>query len=219
MNNLRGKKFIASYSGGKDSALAIYRAMNSGLSPLGMITTCQIGDDKSWFHGISEGLLQKVSTSVSIPLTLIKTSAKQYESNFEKALRDAKKRGAEVCVLGDIDIESHKEWCSQRCEKTGLIPYFPLWKENREKLVYEFIDSGFSSIITVINTTFMKKSFLGQTLTRKTVKLIQKSGADVCGENGEYHTFVYDGPIFANRVDFSTGLTIERDGYVILDIQ
>ena len=218
MNNLQGKKFIASYSGGKDSVLAIYRAMQSGLLPLELITTYNTDADRSWFHGITENIIQKVSDSVAIPVKLIKTSGEQYEENFEKALTDAKNRGAEVCVFGDIDIEGHLEWCTLRCEKVGLIPYFPLWQEERKKLVYEFVDTGFSAIITIIDTSRMPKEFLGQILSRETADSIENSGADICGENGEYHTFVFDGPIFKNKIDLELKEKFERDKYYILNI-
>ena len=218
MKELRGKKFVASYSGGKDSILAIYRAMNSGLSPLELITTYNTDADRSWFHGLTENIIQEVSDSLAIPITLIKTSGEQYEQNFEKALAEAKNRGAEVCVFGDIDIEGHLEWCSLRCEKTGLIPCFPLWKEERKKLVYEFIDSGFSAIITIIDTSRLPKDFLGQILSQKVADAIEGSGADICGENGEYHTFVFDGPIFGNKIELSFKEKFERDKYIILPL-
>lgn len=215
---MQGKKFIASYSGGKDSVLAIYRAVKSGLLPLELIMTYNTGADRSWFHGITENIIRKVSDSVAIPVRLIKTPGEQYEENFEKALADAKTRGAEVCVFGDIDIEEHLEWCSLRCEKAGLIPYFPLWKEERKKLVCEFIDSGFSAIITIVDMTRMHKDFLGRILSKEVADLIEKSGADICGENGEYHTFVFDGPIFKNKIDLCIKEKSERDKYFILNI-
>lgn len=218
INKLKGKKFIASYSGGKDSALAVYRAVKAGLVPVELITTYNTDMKRSWFHGITEDILQKVSASLAIPVTLIRTSGSQYEENFEKALRNAKNEGAEVCVFGDIDIEEHLEWCTLRCEKVGLIPYFPLLKEERKKLVYEFIDAGFSAIIKIIDTTRMTKDFLGQVLSREIVDSIEKSGADICGENGEYHTFTFDGPIFSNKIDFTIAEKIERDKYFILNI-
>ena len=219
MNDLQGKKFIASYSGGKDSALALYRAINAGLSPLGLITTYNTDANHTWFHGITEGLIQKVSDSLSIPVTLIKTTGEQYEESFEAALKDAKSRGAQVCIFGDIDIEGHLEWCTSRCERTGLIPYFPLWKEERKKLVYEFIDAGFSAIISVVDTSRMPEEFLGQILSRETADSIEKSGADICGENGEYHTFVFDGPLFSKKIDFTVKERLKREKYFFLNLQ
>jgi len=212
------KKFVASYSGGKDSILAIYKAIEAGLSPLELITTYNTDAGRSWFHGLSEGLIQKVSDSLGIPITLIKTSGEKYEENFEKALSEAKDKGAEVCVFGDIDIEGHLEWCTRRCENTGLVPYFPLWKKERKKVVHEFIDAGFSALVTIIDTSRLSKDFLGQKLTKKILGEIEESGADICGENGEYHTFVYDGPIFENKIDLAIKGKVERDKYIVLDI-
>ncbi|MDR0310082.1 MAG: diphthine--ammonia ligase [Acidobacteriota bacterium] len=215
---MKGKKFIASYSGGKDSVLAIYRAIQSGLVPLGLITTCNIEAGRSWFHGVTENLLLKASASLGMPINLVKTSGEQYEKNFEKALAEAKDNGAEVCVFGDIDIEGHLEWCTLRCERTGLTPYFPLLNERRKKLVYEFIDSGFSSVITIVNTSKMSDEFLGQILSRKVADAIEASGADICGENGEYHTFTFDGPIFSEKIDYIVKERTEREPYAILSI-
>ena len=218
MDNLQRKKFVASYSGGKDSVLAIYKAISSGLLPLELITTYNTDADRSWFHGITEEIIQKVSNSLEIPVKLIKTSGAQYEENFEKTLADAKNRGAEACVFGDIDIEEHLEWCTKRCEKAGLMPYFPLWKQERKKLVYEFLESGFSAVITIVDTSRMPKDFLGQILSQKVADSIERSGADICGENGEYHTFVFDGPIFGNKIDFKIIEKFEKDKYCILNI-
>jgi uncharacterized protein (TIGR00290 family) len=223
MIDLRKKKFVASYSGGKDSVFAIYKSLCAGLSPLELITAYNPEADRSWFHGLSENMLKKVSDSLDIQIKLIKTPGELYEENFEKALADAKERGAEVCVFGDIDIEGHLEWCGMRCKKAGLIPYFPLWKKDRGQIVHEFIDAGFSAVITIVNTERMSKDFVGQVLSREVAGEIEKSGADICGENGEYHTFVFDGPIFKNKIDlaeknFKNFKKFEKDNYYILKI-
>jgi len=218
MKHLHGKKIVASYSGGKDSALALHRALQAGLVPLGLLTTYNIDLNRSWFHGMTEATMEKVSASLALPITLVKTSGELYHENFERALLEAKSQGAEVCVFGDIDIEDHLQWCTARCEAAGLIPYFPLWKEDRKKLVYEFIDSGFSAIITVLDTAVMPREFLGQVLTRETAEAIEKSGADICGENGEYHTFAFDGPIFRRRVDFPVIGRLDQGKFAVLNI-
>ena len=214
-----GKKFIASYSGGKDSTLAIYRAIKQGMIPLELITTYNIDKERSWFHGIPEPLLNKISKEISIPITLIKTTGEKYAENFEAKLRHAKELGAEVCVFGDIDIEDHLKWCSDRCEAVGLEAYFPLWQEDRRDLVYEFIDLGFKTIITVVDNSRMPANFAGQILTRDVAEDIAKSGADICGENGEYHTFAFDGPLFAHPVKFKIGDMIKVDNFSIVPIE
>ena len=208
--HLKGKKFVASYSGGKDSMLAIYRAIKAGLEPLCFIITYNKDRNLSWFHGVPKGLLENVSKSLNIPIWLIETNGEEYTKNFEKGLTKAKELGAEVCIFGDIDLE--------RCENVGLKPCFPLWKENRKKLVYEFLENGFSSTFTVINTKMLNDKFLGMTMTKEICEQIEKEGADICGENGEYHTFVYNGPIFKEEIKFKFGDKIENNGYSILPI-
>ena len=198
--------------------LAIYRAIKAGLEPLCFIITYNKDRNLSWFHGVPKGLLENVSKSLNIPIWLIETNGEEYTKNFEKGLTKAKELGAEVCIFGDIDLEGHLVWCSERCENVGLKPCFPLWKENRKKLVYEFLESGFSSTFTVINTKMLNDKFLGMTMTKEICEQIEKEGADICGENGEYHTFVYNGPIFKEEIKFKFGDKIENNGYYILPI-
>ena len=143
----------------------------------------------------------------------------EYAKNFEKKLKEAKVAGAEVCVFGDIDLEEHLKWCTDRCIAAGIEAYFPLWQESRKKLVYEFIDAGFKTIITVVDTKRMDEKFLGQILTRELADEIEKCGADICGENGEYHTFAFDGPLFLDKVSYTTEEKVHSDNYVILPIK
>ncbi len=218
MHELSGKRFVASYSGGKDSVLALHRAKKLGLVPIKLITTYNTDLNRSWFHGIPEPLLKRTADSLALPIELIKTSGAEYEKNFENALSAAKYDGAEVCIFGDIDIDEHLEWCSARCRNVGITPFFPLWQEERKKLVYEFVEAGYSAIITTIDTSRMSAELLGHKLDAKTLAEIEKSGVDVCGENGEYHTFVYDGPMFTQKVRFSCGEAITLDKYAIMPL-
>ena len=215
--DLVGKRFVASYSGGKDSLLAVYRAVNAGLKPLGLITTHNADENRSWFHGMNTDVLYRVSESLGIPLTLVNTTGAKYEEDFEKALSEAKRTGAEVCVFGDIDIEGHLRWCSERCLNTGLIPYFPLLREDRKKVIFEFLDAGFSAVIKTVDTSRMPGRFIGKLLSREVALEIEKCGADVCGENGEYHSFVFDGPMFSQRVLY-TAASVAMGRYVHLNI-
>lgn len=218
MNEFKGKKFVASYSGGKDSTLAIYRAIKQGLEPVELFTTFNTDRGLSWFHSIPRQLLNKISMELNIPISLLETTGEQYKDNFEAYLKSAKEKGAEVCVFGDIDLDEHLQWCTERCIAAGIEAYFPLWKESRESLVYEFIDSGFKTIITVVDTSRLSENFVGKILTKKVAADIENAGADICGENGEYHTFVYDGPLFKKAVEFKTDNKIKYDKYVIMPI-
>ncbi|MCR1848696.1 diphthine--ammonia ligase [Paraclostridium sordellii] len=210
--------FIMSFSGGKDSTLALYRMIKKGYKPVALLTTLKKNKGKSWTHGITNSLLEKVSKSLQIPILKVECDIDEYETEFEKALIEGKKMGAQICVFGDIDIEEHKQWDILRCENTGLKAKFPLWQEDRGKLVYEFIDSGFTTIIKTINLKYLDEKYLGKVLDRSVVKEIELSGADICGENGEYHTFVINGPLFSQSIEFENKGKVLENGYAHLDI-
>jgi len=212
-------KFVASYSGGKESALAVHRAIEQGHEPIALITTYTTDADRSHFHGLTEDVLECIAQSLSIPLWLVKTNGDAYLQNFEKALHRAKAQGADACVFGDIDIEGHLKWCTERCANVGIEAMFPLWGESRKDVVYEVIDSGFVANISVINTDCLDDSFLGQKLTKDVAEAMAAQGADICGENGEYHTCVTDGPIFKSPVHFAFGEKLVRDHYAMLPVQ
>ena len=120
-----GRKFVASYSGGKDCMLAIHRAMASGLKPVAFIIMHNEARQRSWFHGITEVGIEQVSQAVGVPIWLIKTEGPAYTENFERALIKAREAGAEVCVFGDIDVQAHHDWCTARRAATGLEALFP----------------------------------------------------------------------------------------------
>jgi len=241
--------FVASYSGGKDSILAIDRSISAGHRPLGLITTYNTDAGRSWFHGLSASAIDAVSQSLKIPIKLIKTNGENYAANFEAALTQAKQNGASMCIFGDIDIETHLQWCQKCCENAGIEAFFPLlyslnqkadtplatnrpshfasgvselslasMKQNRKNLVHELIDKGYTARITIVNTNKIAEKFLGKILTHSLVEEIDKSGADACGENGEYHTLVTDGPIFSQPVGVTFGDVIKQGEYIILPI-
>lgn len=215
----KGRHFVASYSGGKDSMLAIYRALRAGMIPVELLITFRTEKERSWFHGVPETVLKRVSEALKIPVRLIQTTGEGYTRSFEQALKEAVRKGADCCVFGDIDLEEHRSWCSERCTNTGLKPCFPLWEESREALVYEMINAGFLAQITVVHTKRLGEAFLGELLTEDIALKIKATGADICGENGEYHTFVYDGPIFDNPVAYEIGSRIFDGDYFFLSIQ
>lgn len=194
-------KFVASFSGGKDSTFAIYKAIKEGMTPIGMITTCPVGATKTWFHKLDFETLYQISDSIQIPITIVQTTGEDYLINFEKALTDYKQKGADAAIFGDIDIEGHLEWCTKRCESVGLKPYFPLWKQQREKVVRDFIDAGFKAKIVSARDERLQKGFLGEILTHNLINKMASLGVDVCGENGEYHTVVIDGPLFSKGIE------------------
>lgn len=214
------KNTVFSFSGGKDSCLAVYRALKEGYEPISLITTYNKDGDRSWFHGIPKDLLKEISQSMSIPVSFMETSmGDDYSKAFEDILKDFKsEKDVNTCVFGDIDIEDHLNWCKERCETACIDAIFPLWQESRESLVKEFIRLGFKAIITLVNRDFLGEYFLGKELTLDLLEEIESEGADICGENGEYHTFVFDGPIFSYPVNFETDEIKELGKYSALPI-
>ncbi|WP_288478157.1 diphthine--ammonia ligase [uncultured Clostridium sp.] len=197
------KNFIMAYSCGKDSTLALYRMIERGYKPVCILVTTGDGED-SWFHGINKSLVKKVSESLGIELLFANCSAEKYEENFVSALKEARdKYGAKLCTFGDIDIELHRKWDLDICKKAEIEGILPLWNEDREKLTLEFIKRGFKAVIKKVRLDILNEDFLGKILDEDLIIDIKKAGSDVCGENGEYHTFVFDGPIFKEKVQFN----------------
>lgn len=218
VHTLKGKKFVASYSGGKDSILAIYRAIGLGMVPVSLIITYNTDLDRSWFHGLPKDLLDEVSASLGIPIQLVETSGKDYAIKFENELKAQREMGVQCCVFGDIDIEEHLQWCTSRCDAVGIEAFFPLWQEDRQTLVEEFIELGFIANISIVDTDRLNEEFLGQTLTQEVISSIALEGADACGENGEYHSFVSAGPLFLKPVSFCFGERVRKEQYAILPV-
>lgn len=213
------EKAVVSFSGGKDCTLSLYRMIKKDYDIIALLVTFDSQND-SCFHKIPRELLQVASKELGIPIIEVDCgNGKSYEKEFENVLKFVKENGAEICVFGDIDIEAHKRWCLDRCAQASIKGVFPLWQEDRESLAEEFIDYGFRAIIKKVNLKALGQEFLGKELTKEVIKEIKAFGCDPCGENGEYHTFVFDGPIFKNRIKFNI---IKKDiiddfGYLIIN--
>jgi uncharacterized protein (TIGR00290 family) len=211
-------RFAMSYSSGKDGALALWRMIEAGHEPICLLVTFNDEAGRSWFHGINAELLAAASESMGIPLIECHTSGKDYHLGLEKGLAQAAELGATACVFGDIDIDEHLEWNTERCTNTGLECIVPLWKQDREALVSEVLDAGFKAIIKCVESKWLSDDFLGKTLTPDLVEQIRETGSDVCGENGEYHTFVYDGPTFRKPLAIKLGDIIDLGAHSAIDV-
>ena len=193
--------------------------IKQGHNPVALITTVNIEQKRSWFHGVQSGLMSAVSESMRIPLISCECTPDNYTEAYEAGLAKARLAGADFCVFGDIDIEGHREWNEERCQNAGLSCVMPLWRQDREKLTLEGIEAGFKAMIKIVDSEKLDDSFLGRTLTAGLVEKIKATGVDVCGENGEYHTFVYDGPLFASPVAFETGEVVDFGTHKAVDIK
>ncbi len=211
------KKFAMSFSSGKDSILSLYRMIQKGYNPARLITTISGKENRSLFHGVNTALLQKVSNSLGIELVVVDASVGSYGQAFENELANAKKDGIDICAFGDIDILEHKQWGLDRCKVAGVEGVWPLWNENRIALVREVVSLGFKAKIKVINTRHLPEKYLGIDLSESIIDEFIGVGLDPSAESGEFHTFVYDGPLFSHSVEFSIS-DIHRVGdYSMLD--
>lgn len=213
------KKFIASYSGGKDSVLALYRTILEGHEPIALITTYDKSKGKNWFHGLDGDIIESLSKSLGIPIWMVETNGHDYEQKFEEALIEGKIDGADFCVFGDIFIEEHFDWCSERCKNAGIEAVFPLFGEDTVNLVKEFVDEGFIANVAVVDLKKLDPSILGRVLNHDLLKEFDELDIDICGEFGEYHTFVSAGPIFKEPVKFLFGSKdFSAEGYAQIPI-
>lgn len=211
-------RFAMLYSCGKDSALALERMLSAGHEPICLITTYNKDAGRSWFHGVDDDLLDAVSESLGIPLLKCVCTGDTYVSEMERCLNEARELGAEAAAFGDIDIEDHLTWNQERCAATGLTCMVPLWQESREALVHEVLDKGFKTVVKCVDLERLDSELLGEVLAPAVLSQITAAGADICGENGEYHTFVYDGPIFKKPVNIHVGEKLDFGSHGVVDI-
>lgn len=204
-------KAFVSWSGGKDSCLSCYEAKQSKDIEVSYLLNMISEEGKhSRSHGVSSDLLRVQAEAIGIPI-IQKAVGKSYEEEFKRAITVLKDRDVHAGVFGDIDVQEHRDWIERVCKELQIKPLFPLWKKKRKKIMDEFIETGFKSIIVAINSEFLGEDWLGRSLDKEFLKDIENLGnVDICGEDGEYHTFVYDGPIFRKSVRFVEGKKILR---------
>ena len=200
--------FVISYSCGKDSTLALHRMIVDGHTPVGLLVMINEDMDRSWFHGVDLELLQAIADSLNIPLILCRSKGQEYHIGFEKGLKEAIHNGATACVFGDIDIADNAKWCKDRCDAVGIESIFPLWQEDRIDIVNEVLDLGYSCIIKCVRNQDLPAEVLGKSLG-EVIDIMMERNIDICGENGEYHTIVLDGPIFNKPANFQCLETID----------
>jgi len=214
----KNKKIFASWSGGKDSCLALYKAGRSGAVPLLLFTMFMEEGERSRSHGLDRAVIAAQAESLSLPLVIRKASWTDYESVFLDALQDFQKDGIHGGVFGDIDLEPHRKWVERVCARQNMTPYLPLWQQERRTILADFIDTGFAATIVAINNDRLDTGFLGRTLGWQTIDDLEKAGVDACGEEGEYHTVVTDGPIFSHPLFLQHGEVVSHDGYSFLNV-
>jgi uncharacterized protein (TIGR00290 family) len=200
MNQTKGSALV-SWSGGKDSCLALWRAQQSGLSVRRLITAMDETGESARSHGVPPTLLSAQAEALGLEMRFYETSWKTYEEKFIATLRQAHADGIGHAIFGDIDLIPHREWEEKVCAHAGLQAHLPLWDEPRRKLVDEFLSLGFKAVVVCIDGRYLTEDFCGREFDAAFLADLP-ANVDACGENGEFHTFVYDGPTFAKPVAF-----------------
>jgi uncharacterized protein (TIGR00290 family) len=196
-----GAKAFCSFSGGKDSCLALYEARRSGLDVGTVLVMMNEDGDRSRSHGVPRALLERQAAAIGARLVTGSASWKDYEPAFVEILRGLRAQGHEVGVFGDIDLVPHREWEERVCAAAGIAPYLPLWQRDRKELSRSVLALGFRAVVVCVDSRFLPDSFAGRLYDDQFLADLP-AGVDACGENGEFHTFVYDGPCFSEPVEF-----------------
>ncbi len=210
---------FVSWSGGKDSCLACYRAIASGIRVrylLNMVT-----EDRRWSrsHGLSAELLRVQAKALGIPLVQQRTTRASYEAEFKNMLLAFKQEGITLGVFGDIDFNEHRQWIERVCSAGGVTPHLPLWRQNHEEILKDFIRLGFESVIVATRADLLGEEWLGRKIGPDFVADLSKLGnITPCGEAGEYHSYVINGPLFRRRIEIQEARKELKDGHWFLRI-
>jgi uncharacterized protein (TIGR00290 family) len=203
------------WSGGKDSSLCLYKVLQQNRFDVNyLLTSINKAHNRISMHGVRTDLLQAQAASMGIPLKLIELpeqpSMKEYEQEMENNVKELMQAGITNTIFGDIFLEDLKKYREEKLKPLGIQAHFPLWKKPTREVMNEFIALGFRAIIVCINEKFLDKSFCGRMIDDSFVNDLP-ANVDVCGENGEYHSFVFDGPLFKTPIPFTKGEIVYRE--------
>lgn len=207
------EKTIVSWSGGKDSTLALYEICRQ-YEVRALLTTVTEGYDRVSMHGVRRALLERQARALGYPLEIVTISPQgsneEYETRMRAVLQKHLAEGVSSVVFGDIFLEDVRRYREDRLLTVGLKGVFPLWGRTSTELAQRFIDLGFRAVICCVDTQQIGKAFAGRLYDRRFLAELP-AGADPCGERGEFHSFVYSGPLFQQPVFWVPGRKILRD--------
>jgi len=212
---------FASWSGGKDGCLAAYRAKKRGLDIRYLANMVTEDRMRSRTHGLSAAVLRAQSEALGIPLIQRPTTWDHYEAEFKKMLAALKKEGITDGIYGDIDLDEHREWVERVSGEAGITAHLPLWGETQEKILKDFIDSGFKAVVVATRADMLGEEWLGRAIDEEFIADLAAKAKNVtlCGEAGEYHTLVVDGPLFHKRLELIETSKVNRDDHWFLEIE
>lgn len=214
-----------SWSGGKDCCLACWKMMSQGFDVRYLVNTYRHDSERVAFHGTRKDLIRSQADAMGMELVQVEVHDHDYE---EKLVGTFKRLVGKVdgIVFGDIDIPQNREWSTNAAEKAGLRAHFPLWAVDQRELLKEFIDFGFKAIVVCVDTRFFKRDDLGREIDESWLRDLdemrrQNEGAvpTHCGEEGEYHSFVYDGPLLERILWVKSGSVVTNGNFMLIDIE
>jgi uncharacterized protein (TIGR00290 family) len=217
------ERVLMSWSGGKDSALALTEIKNSGRYEIAALLTTVTKDyDRISMHGVRRSLLEQQAESLGLRLEEVfitkNASNEEYESSMSDVLSKYRESGINAVVIGDIFLEDVRKYREQKLSLLGMHGIFPIWAVETRELIARFIRAGFKAITACVDTKVLGKEFVGRELDQAFLAELP-DGVDPCGENGEYHSFVYDGPIFSRRIPITIGEKVLRENrYYFCDL-
>ncbi len=208
-----------SWSGGKDSMLALDRARRQGIEVVCLFNIYEGSSDRVRFHGVRKDLIQEQADALAIPLLQDATHPDDYESVFLRMLLALRERDIDGIAFGNIHLADIRSWYEVRVTGYGFQHLEPLWGDDPASLIREFIDRGYQARIVSIDPRCSRPEWLGAPISDELLRTLEATdGIDICGESGEYHSFVYDGPLFHHRVAFVEGGTLDMEGHRVLDL-
>ena len=210
------------WSGGKDSALALHTLLQqSDVSIATLLTTVTEGYDRISMHGVRRELLVQQAQSIGLPLHEIRIPPQClnaiYEARMEEALRIHYDAGVRTVAFGDIFLEDLRAYREKNLARIGMTALFPIWKRDTRELIRYFHEHHFRAIAACVDSKVLDPSFAGRELNESFFHDLPPH-ADPCGENGEFHTFVFGGPIFRSPIPIRTGEVVNRDGFIFCDL-
>ncbi len=211
-------KVFCSWSGGKDSCLSCYRAMLEGHEVSHLFTMFTTTGRYTRSHRLSRELLLAQSQAIGIPVYHRRASWNTYEREFKRALAFFKGNGVQGGVFGDLNLNEHRRWVERICADPGFIPLLPLWGIEGKDLLRQFVGAGFEAVVIAAKDGLLSADWLGRRIDEELIDELKKEGVDICGEEGEYHTLVVDGPIFSRRIRIKGTKVIRRKEMSFLEI-
>ena len=210
--------YAVSWSGGKDSALSLWRVWQRLGAPAALVTSLIDDGSRTRSHRLRPEVLRAQTAAIGVNAVEVATSLTDYRRNFSAALaRLRDEAGIGAVVFGDIDLQAHRRWCRSVCAELGLDCLHPIWEEPREALLREFLDAGFVTRLVAVQDGKLDERLLGRALDADVIGEFRRAGIDLCGEAGEYHTVVVDGPCFSRPLTLHEVGRERAEGYCFID--